>query len=130
MSEPSFEQVVRMLRWTAHHAYGFTLISGPPKTKQWFDRLKDPRVGDLVYETTTIHQPQHDMDGIGYLLRVEWEKVAWPNDPEFVWDEEAEGEPHPTEKVWYLRTLDGREARWTNAHMIVVPTYDVHADLR
>lgn len=74
-----FSEVVRLLRETAYYAYKYNLISGPPRTSERFARLTNPRVGDLVFETTTIHMRIYDMDGVGWLLRAMREpiKMEW-----------------------------------------------------
>lgn len=40
------------------------------------------------------------------------------------WDEAEEEEPNPGESYWLIRTLDGRDFRWTNAMFVVVPEPD------
>ena len=41
------------------------------------------------------------------------------------WDEECEGEPAPTERIWYIESLDGKLHRWTNADFIRVVLPDI-----
>lgn len=79
-------------------------------------RIEAPAVGDLVVETST-RWTSNDLDAVGRLLRSADEPVDF-GDPTYVWDEESEGAPHPTEPVVYIRTLDGRERRWRNCEFV------------
>lgn len=110
-----------MLRRSIYNAYRATLIGTPPLvTIRYQDRSRSPVVGDLVIEASTVYRSRGttDLDSVGILEEDCREKVIFSGDPEFVWDEEVEGEPHPTERVFYIRTLDGRRFRWTNATMV------------
>ena len=118
------EAIATAFRRSAYNAYRNTLIGNAPKiVTDAFDRMTAPEIGDWVIETSTVHRMRHspssDLDGIGILEAVEWEKVVF-GDPEFVWDEEAEGKPHPTEKIYYIRTMDGRQFRWSNASIVAI----------
>ncbi len=113
------ELLATTLRRTIYAAYRATCVGQrAPVTEKYYTRTSAPQIGDLVIETTTIggmrHQNATDLDGIGLLEEVAWEKVVF-SDPEFVWDEAENGRPHPTERVTYIRTLDGRRFRWVNA---------------
>jgi hypothetical protein len=98
---------------SVYNSYRATLIGANIYVvNSLYERFKDVRPGDLVVETTTFHMPgRAAIDAVGYLRRVVWEPIA-------EWDDE----PRPTEKVFYIRTLDGREYRWTNADFISAPT--------
>ena len=86
------------------------------------DRMKEPRVEDLVLELSSTprwiagsrrtdwHEPQNCL---GYFVRKDWEPI-----PD--WDEATEGQPAPKELVWYIRALDGRELRWVNAKFVTI----------
>lgn len=116
--------IATAFRRLCYNAYTATLVGSPAKvTADFGDRMKDPKVGDFVIETSTVYRSRGtgDIDAIGVLEEVAWEKVVWPGDPEFVWDEVAEGKPHPLERVTYIRTLDGRRFRWINASFIAAP---------
>lgn len=116
------ETLATTLRRAIYNAYLATLVGTPAETtRRYYERAKEPKVGDLVTESTTVYGMRHenatDLDGVGILEEVAREKVDF-GDPEFVWDEQAEGRPHPTEKVFYIRTLDGRRFRWVNASFV------------
>lgn len=124
------EKLARGIAIMAYNAHGAVLVGDAPQcVHDLRNRLKDIQVGDLVVETTTCNMDgrrgkkyyRPALDAVGYLLRITWEPVVW-GDPDFVWDEKVEGEPHPTEKCTYIRTLDGREFRWTNASFVSAPT--------
>lgn len=120
-----------ILRRTIYNAYLATLVGNPVDvTRRYYERAKAPQIGDLVTEASTVYGMRHegatDLDGVGILEEIAWEKVVF-GDPDFVWEEKVEGRPHPTEKVYYIRTLDGRRFRWTNANFVsaVSGRYDV-----
>ncbi len=115
------KELASTLRRTIYNAYRATLVGNPAQvTELYSERARNPRVGDMVIESTTIHWPQHDLNGVGILEEITHEPVVYGDG--FAWDEEAEGRPHPTERVFYLRTLDGRRARWTNADLVAAVT--------
>lgn len=114
--------IASAMRIAAYNAYVCTLIGNPPGiVVKAGERIKTPRVGDWVIETSTVWMSRPHLDGIGILEAIEMEPVVY-SDPDFVWDEATEGRPHPTERVYYLRTMDGRRFRWTNASMVGVLT--------
>jgi hypothetical protein len=132
MSTPDLEAIATAFRQSAYMAYSNTLIgNGPECVHRAFKRMTSPQIGDWVIETSTIHGFRHkdgtDLDGIGVLEEIAWEKVDF-GDCDFVWDEEAEGRPHPTEKISYIRTMDGRRFRWTNASIVAVLTLATSKD--
>lgn len=124
------EKLARDIAVSLYNASGSVLVGkAPPCVFALSHRFRDIRVGDLVVESTTAlmdgrrgekyYRPA--LDAVGYLLRITWEPIVF-SDTTFVWDEEIEGQPHPTEKCTYIQTLDGREFRWTNASFISAPT--------
>jgi hypothetical protein len=117
------EKVATALRHTIYGAYVATLVGSPAKVTEDFQRrMRAPVVGDWVAETSTTYRSRGtgDLDAVGVLEEIAWEDFVWGN-PDFVWDEAVEGKPHPKEKVFYIRTLDGRRFRWTNANFIAAP---------
>lgn len=113
--------VVRLLGHAAHAAYSLAL-STPVGSKNF----NTPKVGDVVMEITTYywlfdnpprarHANGTPLDAIGVLE----EDVREPIKGE--WDEEDDG-PRPTERIFYIRTFDGRRFRWENADVIRVPS--------
>lgn len=120
------EQIASAFRRSAYNAYCNTLIGSAPRCiTEAFQRMTNPVIGDWVIETTTIGRFRHsggtDLDAIGVLENVAAEPVKY-SDPDFVWDEKEEGRPHPTERVYYIRTLDGRSFRWINANIVAILT--------
>jgi hypothetical protein len=107
-----------ILRHTIYNAWSASIAVSDEHSavaEAYHARATDPRIGDMVIESTTIHYPQHDLNGVGILEAIADEPVDYGD---YVWDEESEGRPHPTERVHYLRTLDGRIRRWENARII------------
>jgi hypothetical protein len=97
------------------------LVGNPcPKVERMWKRMNDPRVGDLVAESSTgpMRMSRRGPRGaakseaaIGILERRTREPVGGE------WDE---GEPRPDEEVWYIRRLDnGEPVRWANASFFV-----------
>lgn len=114
MRRVNLDEVATVFRRCAYSAYydsRKTKVSG------------EPQVGTWVFEASTIggfrEDGNKDINAIGILEEIAWENVIWA-DPDFVWDEAIEGEPHPKEKVYYLRTIDDRRFRWTNATILPV----------
>lgn len=119
----ALREAARLLQQTTVVAWGNVLIgSAPPCVQNAYEKMKNPEVGSWVCEITTAGMRGRDpLDAVGVLEKVAAEKIDF-NDPDFVWDEEEEGRPHPTETVYYLRTLDGREFRWSNATLVTILT--------
>lgn len=95
-------------------------INPRPETDVFRKRMDVLSVGALVYEVSTTGMSDRDLDAVGWLEAETFEKVDFGEgaDP---WDEGAEGRPHPVEKVYYIRTLDGRRFRWHNARFRAAP---------
>ena len=88
--------------------------------------MRSPKVGDMVVEVTTAFmradrgdQERARYDSFGTLLAIEAEPVHSDSDWERVKDD-FDG-VRPTEKVYYVATMDGAVARWTNARFVRVP---------
>lgn len=119
-----------LVRRTIYNAYCATMVGNPAKvTSMYYDRASKPEIGDLVIESTTVHGMRHanatDLDGVGILEEIALEPFVFEGDPDFVWDEQVEGRPHPTERVYYIRTFDGRKFRWVNARMVAAVGIDL-----
>lgn len=95
----------------ASHLYRSTLIgNAPPVTRELFQAMAHPEVGDLVVEQTITmlrirRDPEAAVQGLGYLL-------------------ETRTEGH--EQVWYVQYGPAPEdvVRWVNAMFIAIPTAD------
>jgi hypothetical protein len=116
------QRLVRLLKGSAYQLWCASLCAGPESIHELFEELRNPKVGDLVMETTTHMMKSRDpIEGIGTLIAV-------GDAPYFATREEAraagygDDEPIPTRKVWDI-TLDfdgGRPFRWENANFIKV----------
>lgn len=129
MDIDELEKLARAIVTMAYNASGTVIMGNPTmRVEDLYRRFNDIQIGDLVVETSTAlmdgrrgekyYRPA--LDALGYLVKITWEPVVW-GDPDFVWDEAVEGKPEPTEKCVYIKTLDGREFRWTNASFISCP---------
>ncbi len=84
-----------------------------------FERMSHPEPGDLVYERSSSFMlpPQFPdypaLNKVGHLISIAREPL--PN-----WVEYDEDDPNPGERVIYIRTLDGRTYRWTNADVVAI----------
>ena len=118
------DTLVRLLRHSAYELYRASFSGQSPRLRSLFDELINPKVGDLVMETTTYYMKSRDpLEGIGTLVAVGYA-------PYYKTREEAraagyeDDEPIPTRQVWDI-TLDfddGRLFRWENANFIKVKT--------
>lgn len=119
MERAELESLARYIRQTADSLWSATLIHPGPKYQDLRRDMEVLTPGGLVAEVSTLGiKPA--INAVGYLIKKTEEPVDFgPGaDP---WDEVAEGRPHPTEPIWYIKTLDGREMRWHNARFIRVP---------
>lgn len=115
----------RLIEVLAYSSWLNTLTGNPaPRIKELHDRMSSPQVGDLVLETSTIYFEDRVGTRLGKLTRIALEPMYAPED----WNEQEEGRPIPTEKIWYIELPDGREYRWNNASFIAVPTDLPHMD--
>jgi len=103
-------------------AYQNSLVGSPcPAVRAYYQRVTKPRPGDMVLEITNQAAPL--IDRIGRLISVETENPPPEVLSEEDYDEGEWGRPYPPyqERVWRIRTLDGREFRWWNANFIMLP---------
>lgn len=133
--------MLRQLAILGYSIYTTTMVGDPaPFVRRLAERMRAPRPGDLVLETSTVFRLDRgdwDSAALGYFLREadepactreEWdaeqaEEAAWcaehhPGEP-------FEPEPYEPriERVQYLQRLDdGGEFRWHNAEFIALPT--------
>lgn len=85
---------------------GIMVGNQAPSVRKVYDAAFSPRPGDLVIETSMIYyaiEPKR----IGTLLREVREEIPGV-------DPLPDGRPQ-TERVFYIRDLDGVEQRWVNA---------------
>lgn len=88
-----------------------------PFTERLYQRITNPRVGDLVLETTSRGSAEWPGAALGYLDRVVMEPIPSCDDC-------------GTEDAYYVRPLSGGQmTRWTNATFIALPdTNDWHRE--
>ncbi len=129
---PIKAQLQEAARWAAYSAYGAYMATLRGDVPAWSHKNFEPEVGQPVVEISTIgmwDEPEryaakeeyahlsNVLNCIGTLERIAAEPV-WTEEE---WKEGGDTGPIPTQKVWYIRTLDGREFRWENATFIRVP---------
>lgn len=116
-------EAARLLGCATHAAYMCTLRGDVPVGSS---KNFEPAIGKMIMEISSFYWScavpfERDYDpinSIGVWEREEQEPVFTPEQ----WAEGGgEDEPIPTERVIYIRTLDGREFRWVNANFIRVP---------
>jgi len=116
------DRLLELLAINAYVAYRNTLIGNPSTaTKRYYERVSNPKPGDLVLEIT--NRGARVIDRIGRLLSVGVENPPPEEVSEDDYDEAEWGRPWPPyqERTWRIETLDGREFRWWNANFIVIP---------
>lgn len=127
-------QAAKLLGHSAYAAYMTTLRGDVPAGSS---KNFEPCVGQWVMETSAwgmfcapdakeryAKEHSHVLDPlnfIGVLGRI----VAEPSMSAEQWNEGVEDkndwEPVPTEKVYYIKTLDGRDFNWRNCRFIRIP---------
>jgi hypothetical protein len=99
------KRLIRVVEVMAYEAFCLALAAqGTQRGRDAYTEIRNPKVGDLVIECSTIHQPERrDIDGLGFLTET------------------------GTQSQFVLRRLDGREAVWRNAQCIKVTSelYDI-----
>jgi hypothetical protein len=121
MSEVA-DKALELLTHATYWAYSLSLGTLDGARKDYFTRMSNPEVGDLVMEITNFGAKP--IDRIGRLISADQEPPPYLD--EATYDEEEWEGPWPPylEKVWRIKTLDGREFYWTNARFIVIPEDD------
>lgn len=115
-----------LLRGLARHLGSATLVGNPaPVVERMAERLRRPRPGDLVVESSTIFRGGDSaIKGLGILLaeRDEW----WHSDEE--WGQVvADGwDKRPVDHAWYVQYGSAAVdvCRWTNCSFTVIPWPD------
>jgi len=110
--------IASTLRRTIHNAWFASLSpSGnrSPLAEVYNKRATNPQIGDMVAEISTISYRERDLKGVGILVDIADEPIDCGD---YDWDEEVEGRPRPTERVFYIKALDGSLHRWLDAEII------------
>jgi hypothetical protein len=115
------DQILRWLMVNAYELYRASLCAGPPSIDELRRDLLNPKVGDLVMETSTLRRPWSiPSQGIGRLMSIVSEPAYTPEQ----WREAggAADEPIPHHTIYYIAPIfdDGRRFRWENASFIKV----------
>lgn len=121
ITKEQLEHAARLVCSSAYAAYMSTLRGDVPAgSNKNFEAV----VGRTVFECMMWRMGKANiLDCVGVLERMEREPIC----AEEQWRDPVNGygayphDPVPTEQVWYIRTLDGREVRWTNALFVLVP---------
>jgi hypothetical protein len=97
-----------------------------PLVARMWERMRDPRPGDLVLETSRYYLDYANAEAFGVLVahRMEW----WDTDEEWArlrrYRERDKNDKRPTDTAWYVQYGPSRHHiyRWVNATFITVPT--------
>jgi hypothetical protein len=109
---------VAILARTAALAYSGTLTGNrAPYIEARYQRMTHPQVGDLVVELTTARREPFDPSCVGWLQDVRDEPVTTEEE----WLADGNALPVPLDRYWYLVTLSGEPARWSNCSFISIP---------
>lgn len=115
-------ELLTLLIASAYATWSSALIGGPEIAHKRFEFLKNPKVGDLVMETSSLFQKSMDTYRIGWLVSDQME----PYGTDEWWEENKADygeDPRPIERAYTIKRLVGGELfRWTNASMIRVVT--------
>lgn len=106
LDKPSAVRLAKSIRLFGCNA--FAAARAERGERYLFDRMWVPKNGDLVFEMSTAARCKDDdkhVDAVGYLLNVSK-------------DTDEKGN---SEQVFRILTLDGREARWTDAMFMALP---------
>ena len=115
--QQQFWLLCALLREQVYRVWDLAVLNARnPTALQRFEAMQDVVPGKIVCETSLrVGDPRNS---IGLLLEV-------GQQPRPDWDEAEDG-PNLGERYWLIRTLDGRDFRWTNAMFVVVPEPAVH----
>jgi hypothetical protein len=115
--------LLRLLCVNAYNLYCETIVGLSPFLKKVNERIKEPVIGDIVMETSTIWTPERDEHRIGRFLRIEHRPMRTEAEWRAEWaPREPEGEI-PTDPHTIIEPLvrPGTEYSWYNASFILVP---------
>lgn len=134
-------QILRALAVAGYQAYSMSLVGNPaPSVRRYYERVTEPRPGDLVLEITTFGRDPWAAAGLGELLEVTEEPIM-SEDEHHAMIREGNYFKHPDEKydavpierVQYIEPLDPdlpRRFRWVNAEFIALPSDKIRRELR
>jgi hypothetical protein len=113
--EAGYEAAMGVLARTIHECYmqAAMAASHAPRAKEMFDRMREPKVGDLVIEVSSMHRREWPESAIGVLREI----VTEPTMDQAQWAEVCEYEQ---EKYDRLRELGPPPAGydWTDEFLL------------
>lgn len=112
----------------ANHLKSAVLVgNAAPIAQEIWERIRNPRIGDLVVEMTALspRHPENRVHGLGILVerRTEW----WETDEEWEQLKAEDGfmtdEDRRTDEAWYVQYGPRAKdiCRWTNCMFTAIP---------
>jgi hypothetical protein len=111
------DELLTLLCVNAYLLYRETICSLSPNQERLQNDIRNPGIGDLVMEISTIYNRERDTARIGVLLRIDSRPIFTP---EIAAESGIPEEEIPHEQVFVIQTLSGAEYDWTNASFIKV----------
>lgn len=110
------EDAARLLLAVGRNAWSAVLMaSGSLQGNRMYEWMRNPKPGQLVFGSTGwLGNPP--INCVGYLKLRTREPITWQDETGL-----TEEDRKQTEEVWYIKTLDGRDMRWTNEVFYAVP---------
>ena len=132
------DQIARMILASAYAAKSFSLTgsSRDARASRYWNRVTSPRIGDWVFESSSIAYAMHYQDGqdanrnptnyVGRLVAIEWESPWHDPDDETLhpvaMEFKVDGVWKPSRpEFWTIETISGERFRWHNCDMVVIP---------
>jgi hypothetical protein len=109
----------RTTAWIANALLSSVLVGNQcPDVKARYERMKDPRPGDLIFEASTLPRLLNSPDVDNDLWDGQFVRLIRSGMEHWYTDEE--GVDHD-EMVYVCANPDGTEFRWTNASVWALP---------
>ena len=132
MRQVAKPSIYRLLAVAGYQAYNNSLVGSPaPAVAAYGCRVRNPQIGDLVVETSTIWMDDWNPAALGWLLDDLYEPVETEEEHEAMlaggdyWKVEGESyDAVPSERIYYIDPLDPDAPspfRWHDADFISLP---------
>lgn len=112
------EDCLRRIVYAAHNAFMNSLNGAAysERCREYCDRVRNPQVGDMVYEESVVYARTKDrfFAGVGKLLKIQSESVRTA-------EQIAADGYDPKDTFWYIEGIDGQERRWSNCSFVAIP---------